>query len=151
MSYPVTQEVKKISPLPLSYQLKEIIREEMLNGNFKPGDRLPSERILCDIYKVSGITVQRALEELELENLVIRKQGLGSFVSQKKIKRQLGVLMGFTEDMHASGHAIERIILKTEVQRPSKAEVKNLRLGGDDLVVFVLRLIKDAGRTHSYF
>lgn len=155
LTYPISKnkitEIIKFSPIPLYYQLKEILRDEILNENLKPGERIPSERVLCEIYKVSKITVQKALKELENEGLIYKIRGAGTFVSQKKIKRQLGILIGFAEDMQASGYDVEREILKSEIQKPSQTEIKNLRLENNDLVVSIIRLVKIQGEPIAIF
>ncbi len=62
-------------------QIQQHIREKIMNGQFRPGDRIPSEQELMDEYKVSKITVKNALTELADEGLVTRIQGKGTFVS----------------------------------------------------------------------
>ena len=68
---------------PLYEQLKVALKEDIRNKIYKPGDRMPSEIELEKQYSVSRITVRRAIKELCEENILIRKQGKGTFVAPK--------------------------------------------------------------------
>ena len=73
------------SVIPLYRQLKDILKEDIESGIWKPGDRIPSENELREQYDVSRNTVIKALEELVQEGLLRREQGRGTFVSSPKI------------------------------------------------------------------
>jgi DNA-binding LacI/PurR family transcriptional regulator len=66
--------------LPLFLQVKEYILEELKEMQLESGDRIPSETVVCDKSSVSIRTVRRALAELEKDGVIIRRQGLGSFL-----------------------------------------------------------------------
>lgn len=70
-----------IKKTALYKQIRENIREKIVNGQLRPSDRIPSEQELMDEFKVSKITVKNALAELADEGLVTRIQGKGTFVS----------------------------------------------------------------------
>src|SRR5258708_39864193 len=91
------------SPLPRYYQLKEIIRERIRSGEWKPGELIPSERELSEQYKISRMTARQAITELVNEGMFYREQGKGTFVSRHKITQQLIRLTGFTEDIKTRG------------------------------------------------
>ncbi len=91
------------SPLPRYFQLKEIMRERIRSGEWKPGELIPSERELSEKYGISRMTARQAITELVNEGLFYREQGKGTFVSQRKITQQLIHLTGFTEDIRARG------------------------------------------------
>jgi len=73
----------KESPVPLYRQLKEILKEAIRRGEFRPGDRLPTEMELCETFGVSRITVRQALNELTSEGFLYRQQGSGTFVNDR--------------------------------------------------------------------
>ncbi len=77
------------SPLPRYYQLKEIMRERVRAGEWKPGDLIPSERELGETYGISRMTARQAITDLVNEGLFYREQGKGTFVSRNKITQQL--------------------------------------------------------------
>jgi GntR family transcriptional regulator len=83
----------------IAAQLKQEIKEE----RFEPGDKLPSEKRLCEYFEVSRITVRQALKNLENDGLIFKKQGLGAFVSNTPSKKNLVHLTDFSEDMRRAG------------------------------------------------
>lgn len=68
-------------PVPLYFQLKTLLLEEMTSGRYAPGDRLPTEQELCQRFAVSRTPVTRALSELAEEGVVLRHRGRGTFVN----------------------------------------------------------------------
>ncbi|RLB97506.1 MAG: hypothetical protein DRH34_15135, partial [Deltaproteobacteria bacterium] len=68
----------------LSNQVKEVLKQAILEGKFKPGDKLPPETQLVDQLKVSKVTIREALNEMESEGLIEKRRGIygGSFVAQ---------------------------------------------------------------------
>ncbi|WP_018183792.1 FadR/GntR family transcriptional regulator [Kaistia granuli] len=59
------------------------ILEQIVSGTFAPGDRLPSENDICKAFEVSRPVVREALQRLQVDGLVIARQGAGTFVSHK--------------------------------------------------------------------
>ena len=57
-------ELDKNSQQPLYMQLMKEIKEQIQNGYYKPGDQIPTENQLSELYQVSRITVRRTIEEL---------------------------------------------------------------------------------------
>ena len=74
-------EIDKSVPIPLYYQLKEMIKKKIESGEFKPGDRLPTEQELCEMFSISRTPVRQALTELTHEGILYRRPGLGTFIS----------------------------------------------------------------------
>lgn len=95
--------VKTNSPVALYYQLKEILSQRILSNEWSLGERLPTEFELCEQYGVSRITVRQALAELEREGLIVRKQGLGTFVSIPRIEQNLTSFYSFSEEFKKRG------------------------------------------------
>ena len=77
------------SAIPLYYQLKEQIKTDILKGQYKPNDRLPTEEELCKQLSISRPVVRQAYDELIKEGLVIRRKGSGTFVKQRADKNSL--------------------------------------------------------------
>src|SRR3712207_5275852 len=98
--------LNKHSPIPLYYQLAELLRERIRLGEFKPGDQLPSERALSEQYAISRMTARQALTFLVREGTLIARHGLGTFVAEPKLTYDTLHLLGFTEEMmHRGGKA----------------------------------------------
>jgi GntR family transcriptional regulator len=66
---------------PLYQQIKALITQSLQSGEWKPGELIPSEVELANRFKVSQGTVRKAIDELSAENLVVRRQGKGTFVA----------------------------------------------------------------------
>ncbi|MFI5272899.1 MAG: GntR family transcriptional regulator [Ktedonobacterales bacterium] len=108
------------SPVPRYHQLKEILRERIRSGEWKPGDLIPSERELSEQYGISRMTTRQSITDLVNEGVFYREQGRGTFVTQHKITQQLMRLTGFTEDIRARG------------QHPSTQVISSQMLPADD-------------------
>ena len=91
------------SKVPLYFQLKEQIKQNILNGEYKEGDLNPSEREFSYNYELSSTTIRRALNDLVQENFLERKAGKGTFVRHRKVKRDLHKVLGFTKNMTEMG------------------------------------------------
>ncbi len=69
---------------PMYLQIMDSIKQLILKGEWVAGQALPSIRELAVSVKVSVITVKRAYQELERENVIVTRQGLGSFVAEQQ-------------------------------------------------------------------
>ena len=73
--------IDRASPLPIYHQLKALIQEQIRFGLWRPGDRIPTERELCQTYAISRSPVRQALSDLAREGVLLRRPGLGTFVA----------------------------------------------------------------------
>jgi GntR family transcriptional regulator len=91
-------------PLPYYQQLKSALRAAISAGTWQVGVRIPSEAEFCSALSISRTVVRQALGDLEHERLLTRRKGLGTFVSEPKIRERLvQTLTGFHDDMLAQG------------------------------------------------
>ena len=74
---------------PLYAQIKALMMQRLIAGQWRPGEMLPSEFQLADLFGVSQGTVRKALDELAGENVVVRRQGRGTFVAEHDDHRAL--------------------------------------------------------------
>jgi GntR family transcriptional regulator len=77
--------IERKSPIPLYYQLRQLLADRITSGEWQPGDMLPTEEQLQEQYNLSRTTVRQALKELEFEGLISRYRGRGTFVSKPKL------------------------------------------------------------------
>jgi GntR family transcriptional regulator len=104
-------------PIPLYYQLDRHLVERIHEGEFKPGDLLPSEERLCAEYGVSRITVRRALAALAAEGLIERRRGVGTFVAEPDRQVRETPLVGSLDDVLAySDDYWARLLSRTTVK-----------------------------------
>ncbi len=120
---------------PRHEQLSDWLREQIEKGRYKPDDRLPSEHELSERFGVSRITVRRALQTLEHEGLIYRRQGLGSFVQNPKIHQGLVRLTDFAEDMARAGLQARSEILHFAPEPASTEVAAHLEIPAGQLVV----------------
>src|SRR5678809_1168112 len=90
------------SAQPLYQQLQRALRGAIENGIIGPDDALPPERDLAEELSVSRITVRKAIDGLVEEGLLVRRQGSGTFVSNR-VEKNFSKLTSFSEDMRARG------------------------------------------------
>ncbi len=103
------------SSKPLYEQIKDYLLTGIQNGVFQPGDRIPSERDLSEQFKVSRLTVNKAVKELERVGVVYAQVGKGTFISSVIYQQQLNFLTGFTDEMRSRGYSSSSKILSAEV------------------------------------
>ncbi len=77
--------LERRSPLPLYLQLKHRLHARIESGEWRPGTRVPGDQAVMHDYGVSRTTVRQAFRELELEGLVTRQRGRGTFVAAQKL------------------------------------------------------------------
>lgn len=97
------RRIDRTSKLPLYHQLYEILRGNIVNGEWQPGDMIPPESELIARYQISRTTVRQVLDILAGEGLIEREQGRGTFVAQPKVEQGLVRIISFTEDMRQRG------------------------------------------------
>lgn len=95
--------LKRQAPIPLYVQLKDALAAEIAAGRYRPHQQLPSERELCERFKVSRMTARQAITGLTHDGLVYARVGKGTFVSEPKINQELRTLSGFSQDVRARG------------------------------------------------
>jgi GntR family transcriptional regulator len=110
------------------------------NRELKPGDRLPPERELSEILGVNRLTLRRGLQKLELQGLLNRRQGAGTYVSKPKIEQQAEVIISFTKGMQRKGYIPGAKIVKFENQPVEKSIADVLGLALSERVYKIYRL-----------
>ena len=113
--------LERSNPLPLYYQLKEVLKQQIHAGHLAPHTAIPSEPELVSNYHVSRATVRQALSELVHEGLLYRQHGKGTFVCEPRIQKTLSELTSFTEEIHRRGQRPGGLLLVSELIRGSEA------------------------------
>ena len=127
-------------PRPLYLQIKEVLKQRILDGIYPPLQKLASENELMAAFGVSRITVRQALRDLHNERLVFSAQGKGTFVSKPKATQRLESLQGFEESMQAAGFAASSKLISAAPRRPSMEIAAALQLGLQEDVLEVNRV-----------
>jgi len=128
------------SYIPLYKQIDEALRLRIENGEFAPGDKIPSENDLTDQYHVSRNTVRWAISSLILDGLVYRKKGYGTFVAAERMSYGLMHLSSFSEEMRNRGLEPGSQVLSFVKEIPSKRTCSILKLDADQMMYHIERL-----------
>jgi GntR family transcriptional regulator len=139
--------IDKESVIPYYVQLRDALEAHIRNGHWAPGDQLPGEAELCQMFKVSRTVVRQALKEMSYAGLIHREKGRGTFVSEPKISSRSLVqsLDGFYQDMDEKGFApITRVLEQAMVPSNSKvAEYLKIEPMSPVVKIVRLRFIED--------
>ena len=128
---------------PLYQQIKALILESLQAGEWKPGEAIPSEMELAARFRVSQGTVRKAIDELAAENLVVRRQGKGTFVAthaEQQVRYRFLKLMPDTGDLASEGQP-QRTVLECRRLRAPADVARALALRGGDAVIQVRRVL----------
>lgn len=87
------------SSIPLYSQLYQKMLENITSGLWQDGFKLPTEVELCQQYGVSRITVRMAMDKLNSQGYLYRKQGRGTFVTRPKIEQKLAYFYSFSDNI----------------------------------------------------
>lgn len=133
---------------PLYQQIKGLILQSLQSGEWKPGESIPSEMDLAARFRVSQGTVRKAIDELAAENLLLRRQGKGTFVAthaEQHVQYRFLRLMPDQGDNQSEGPA-ERNIIECKRLRASADVARALALRTGDSVLQARRVLSFAGR-----
>ncbi|MGV7210011.1 GntR family transcriptional regulator [Oxalobacteraceae bacterium A2-2] len=130
---------------PLYQQIKALITQSLQSGEWKPGELIPSEVELANRFKVSQGTVRKAIDELAAENLVLRKQGKGTFVSTHQEARAQFRFLRLMPDEGVPHYPESRFLEVKRLRAPADV-ARLLELKSGDAVVFVKRVQHFDGR-----
>lgn len=137
----MVRRIDRTSPLPFYFQLKQILLGHIQSQSLKPGDRLPGDFALCETYGVSRTVVRQALTELEVEGVITRSKGRGTFVAEYPTGQGLiASLTGLHEDTAARGLTMRSDVKKIVVAPADAAIASLLRIRLGDPVVHIERL-----------
>jgi GntR family transcriptional regulator len=132
---------------PLYQQIKALILQSLQAGEWKPGEAIPSEMDLAARYRVSQGTVRKAIDELSAENLLVRRQGKGTFVAthtEQQVQYRFLRLMPDSGNPAAEGRD-DRQILDFRRLRASAEVARALALRSGDPVLQVRRVLSFGG------
>jgi GntR family transcriptional regulator len=123
--------LNKSQPIPLYFQIKESLLNKIKNHIFQDGNLIPSETELQEEYKVSRITIRRAVRELVHEGYLTTRQGKGTFVSKPKARQELNLITSWAETMTNLGmHPETKQIQLSEIAAPMNiVKLLNVSLG----------------------
>jgi GntR family transcriptional regulator len=131
--------IDKNIPVPLYYQLKQILLDQMKHAEV--GELIPTETELCSLFNISRPTVRQAINELVTEGYLYRLKGKGTFISRPKIHQDfMIVLESFNDEMKEKGLTPSTKVLQLKLAKASEIVAENLQLDEGNDVIFLERL-----------
>ncbi len=140
-----TEEIDRSTPIPLYYQVSQILRKEIESGRYKPGDYIPTEMELQKRFSVSRATIRQAVADLVYQGLLARRRAKGATGSATQYEPRLSDLASFTNEMMNSGFTLRTQVLsfKHIVVPESIADFLGLKTSEMIYAMERLRLVDD--------
>ncbi|MEI6027234.1 MAG: GntR family transcriptional regulator [Betaproteobacteria bacterium] len=128
---------------PLYQQIKELLTRSLQGGEWLPGQAIPSEMELAARFRVSQGTVRKAVDELATENLLVRRQGKGTFVATHAEERTQYRFLRLMSDA-GGAPGLQRRLIGCRRQRAAADAARALGLKSGDPVVEIRRVLLSA-------
>ncbi|MBW2022049.1 MAG: histidine utilization repressor [Deltaproteobacteria bacterium] len=143
-------EIVGASARPLYGRVKDYILKGIEDGEWKPGEKIPSESELVSILGVSRMTVNRALRELSSEGRLTRVQGVGTFVNEYRPQTGFLEVKSIAREIRESGgvHSSKVLLLREERAKKNLAQLMGIPEGSPVFHSILLHL--DRGRPVQY-
>jgi len=138
-SAPTVAAVASPTFSPLYQQIKALITQSLQSGEWKPGEMIPSEVELANRYKVSQGTVRKAIDELAADNLVMRRQGKGTFVATHHEARAHIRFLRLRPDEGVPHYPESRFLDVRRLRAPADV-ARLLELKSGDAIIYIKRV-----------
>jgi GntR family transcriptional regulator len=125
---------------PYYLQIAEILRGGIAEGKWQPGQLIPSEASLCEMFAVSRTAIRQALGQLVVEGLLHKEKGRGTFVARPHVAIAVQELRGIFDEMSAAGRALTTTVVRQELAAAPVAMAALLDVPVATSVVCVERL-----------
>jgi len=131
----------KSDPVPLYMQLQRRLREEILSGQYVPGEKIPSETELTKRYQITRTTVRKAISNLVNEGLLEQIHGKGTYVRFQQVKYSLWNFGGFTDYLTKKNEVpVSKVLEQKRIYIQDEAYFKLVRARGvkkEEKVIFL--------------
>lgn len=130
---------------PLYRQIKSLILQALEAGEWRPGQVIPSEQELAARFSVSQGTVRKAIDEMAAENLLVRKQGKGTFVASHNDPRALFRFLRLVPMDGDLGHP-QSVPMDCWRAKAGQEASRMLGIGLGEPIIIVRRVLKFSGK-----
>jgi len=120
--------IDRSSPLPIYSQIAQSLRSLIQSGALAAGALLPPERVLCEIFEVSRMTLRQAYDILERDDLIQSHRGRGTQVAPPRMRKEQQEMRSFSEEIRARGGTPRSQLLRFEAIEPGPSTREALRL-----------------------
>ena len=144
------RESMKKTSVPLYLKLEKTLRKRIISSRYKPGGEFPTESEICREFDVSRMTVRQALTILEGDNLIIREQGRGTFVTGRNSSEYRLTLAGKIEDLFEFATNTALKLFSKRLISPKREIIRDLNLD-DDEKVYLFEGVRTLDDAKAYF
>ncbi len=130
----------KESPTPIYLQIADGLGELLKRGTFPAGYLLPPERVLCEQFAISRMTLRQAMGLLDREGLIESRRGRGTVVTPTRVRKQQQELRSFSEEIRARGGRPESRLMSLGLTVPEQSVRDFFELRDQQKVYEILRL-----------
>lgn len=132
--------ISRAGPEPAYSKIQRLIARQIADGTLRLGDQLPPERVLCEQFGVSRVTLRRALKALAAEGLLTPTQGRGWYATPERLSEPPNSLVSFSTLAEARGLTVENRVLRCTIREVTDDEAEQLGVSRDERVVDIERL-----------
>lgn len=141
ISFIQTAPIDHSSPLPLYFQLEQILLRQIENGEITTSDPFPSEKELQEKYGVSRITVRRALSDLTTKGYLSRQSGRRTLITHPKIQTITAKLGGIFDELSKQGFRVHSRVFEMDRRSPPRKAARILGIPETSTVFYFKRLV----------
>lgn len=132
--------IDKTIPIPLYFQLKQLLLSQIKDGTYPAGSTIPTENELVDMYSISRTTVRQAISELAQEGRLKRVKSKGTYVTDPKINQSfLSKIESFNVQIEREGHVPSTQVLSLSVRKADEMVASSLHIAVSDSVIHLQR------------
>ena len=136
----IEKKLDKTTPVPLYYQLKELIMMEIQRGDYPKGSMIPTESELSKMFGLSRTTVRQAIAELVKEGWLYRVRSKGTFVSRPKVNQDfIQKLESYNEQIRRTGRTPHTEVLDFDIVPATSEVAEHLGIQPGDKVIYLYR------------
>lgn len=132
--------INRDSPIPLYFQLKNILLEKIQHDEWKSGEMIPSEQELQEHYGLSRTTVRQTLSDLVTEGYLIRQRGRGTFIARPKVDYDPSKSLELNDYMKQQGVNLGWRVISQEWIAPPASLQADLKTAFIERVYRIMRL-----------
>jgi GntR family transcriptional regulator len=122
-----------------------MLHREIMNGNLRPGDRVPSENELSEEHGLSRMTARKAISMLTEKGLVRREKGKGTFVSRPRMDGGLFLIPDLHDEIRMQGLSTDVSLLGVRVVPAGKVPASKLGIRKGEKVIYLERILEGGG------
>lgn len=119
---------------PLYHMVKENLLGIIRERGLKPGDLLPTEAELEEMFQVSRTTIRTAINELQHEGYIVKQQGRGTFVASNSYAECTALLQSFYQDANQRGNKVTSMLISAEIVIPEETVQEMLEIPREEVL-----------------